>query len=162
MRKKLRPVKKTSDNNKAVAVNRKAYHDYEVLERVEAGLMLKGTEIKSIREGRVNIREAYARPQGGELWLVNAHIATYPAGGIYNHEPTRPRKLLLHKDQAANLIGSVTQKGLSIVPLRLYIRNHVAKVELGLVRGKRQYDKRRSIIDRDREREAQRSLKRVV
>ena len=155
-------MKKTLDNDKTVTVNRKAYHDYEVLERVEAGLALKGTEIKSIRGGRVNIREAYARPQGGELWLMNAHIATYPAGGIYNHEPTRPRKLLLHKDQVANLIGGVTQKGLTIVALKLYIRNHVAKVELGLVRGKRQYDKRRTIIDRDREREAQRSLKRAV
>ena len=158
----MRPMKKTLDNNKAVTVNRKAYHDYEVLEHVEAGLVLKGTEIKSIRGGRANIREAYAKPQGGELWLINAHIATYPAGGIFNHEPTRPRKLLLHKDQAANLIGSVTQKGLSIVVLKLYIKNHVAKVELGLVRGKRQYDKRRTIIDRDREREAQRSLKRAV
>ena len=158
----MRPMKKTLDNNKAVTVNRKAYHDYEVLEHVEAGLVLKGTEIKSIRGGRANIREAYAKPQGGELWLINAHIATYPAGGIFHHEPTRPRKLLLHKDQAANLIGSVTQKGLSIVVLKLYIKNHVAKVELGLVRGKRQYDKRRTIIDRDREREAQRSLKRAV
>ena len=144
------------------ALNRKARFEYDILETHEAGLVLEGTEIKAIREGRANIADAYARPERGEMWLVNAHIGQYSAGGSVNHDPKQPRKLLLHKDQAANLIGSVTQKGLSIVPLRLYIRNHVAKVELGLVRGKRQYDKRRSIIDRDREREAQRSLKRVV
>ena len=156
------PAKKKTDNDKPIAVNRKAYHDYEVLERVEAGLVLKGTEIKSIRAGRANIREAYARPQDGELWLVNAHIALYAAGGIYNHDPVRPRKLLLHRDQIASLIASVTQKGLTIVPLRLYMKNHVAKVELGLVRGKRQYDKRRTIIDREKDREAQRALRRTA
>ena len=148
--------------DKSVTVNRKAFHDYFVLERIEAGLVLTGTEIKSIRAGRVNIRGAYAKPQGGELWLVDAHIAPYDAGGIFNHDPARPRKLLLHKDQAANLMGSVSQKGLSVVPLSLYIKNHVAKVELGLVRGKRQYDKRRVIIDRDRDLEARRALRRAV
>jgi len=155
-------LKSRTDNDKTIAVNRKAFHDYHVLERVEAGLVLKGTEIKSIRAGQVNIREAYARPQDGELWLVNAHIAPYQAGNIFNHDPTRPRKLLLHRDQVADLIGSVTRKGLTIIPLRLYIKNHVAKVELGLGRGKRQYDKRRAIIDRDRDMEARRALKRNV
>lgn len=143
-----------------VAVNRKAYHDYEILEKVEAGLVLAGTEIKSIRAGRVNVRDAYARPEKGELWLVNAHIAAYSQGGIYNHDPTRPRKLLLHRDQLARLTASVNQKGLSIVPLRLYIKNHVAKVELGLARGRRQYDKRKVIARRDAEREMQQALHR--
>ena len=155
-------MNKGRDNHGTVTANRKAYHDYFVLERIEAGLVLTGTEIKSIRARRVNISEAYARPQDGELWLFNAHIALYHAGSIFNHDPTRPRKLLLHKDQVADLIGSVTQKGLTIVALRLYIKHHRAKVELGLVRGKRQYDKRRAIIDRDKDREAQRALRRSV
>jgi SsrA-binding protein len=148
--------------DKMVTLNRKALHDYEILERVEAGLVLTGTEIKSIRAGRVDIREGYVKPQGKELWLINAHISTYPAGGIYNHEPTRPRKLLLHRDQMANLAAEAAQKGLTIVALKLYIRNHVAKVELGLARGKKLHDKRRAIIDRDREREARRALQRRV
>ncbi len=145
---------------KLITLNRKALHDYEILEKVEAGLVLTGTEIKSIRAGRANLRDAYARPEGGELWLVNAHIAQYPQGGIYNHEPTRPRKLLLHSDQLADLVANVTQKGLTIVPLRLYIRNHVAKVELGLARGRRQYDKRKVIARREAEREMQQALHR--
>ena len=148
--------------DKMVTLNRKALHDYEILERVEAGLVLTGTEIKSIRAGRVDIREAYVRPFGNELWLINAHISTYPAGGIYNHEPTRPRKLLLHREQMANLASEAAQRGLTIVALKLYIRNHVAKVELGLARGKKLHDKRRAIIDRDREREARRALQRRV
>ena len=150
------------DNNKTITVNRKAYHDYLVLERFEAGLALKGTEIKSIREGRVNIRDAFAKPQGGELWLVNAHIAAYRAGNIFNHDPMRPRKLLLHRDELRELIVGVTQKGLTIVPLSLYIKKHVAKVQVALVRGKRQYDKRRAIMDRELEREARRAVRRAV
>ena len=147
---------------KVITVNRKAFHDYEILDRVEAGLVLTGTEIKSIRAGRVNIREAYVKSQNGELWLVNAHIAPYQAGGIYNHDATRLRKLLLHREQVASLTGRVAQKGLTIVALRLYIKRHVAKIELGLARGKRQYDKRRAIIDRDRDREARRAVRREV
>ena len=119
-------------SKKFIAVNRKALHNYDILERVEAGLVLTGTEIKSIRSGRANVRDAYARPGRGELWLVGAHIAQFPQGGIFNHEPMRPRKLLLHSYQLKELIAAVTQKGLTIVPLRLYIRNHVAKLELGL------------------------------
>ena len=145
---------------KLISLNRKALRDYEILERVEAGLVLTGTEIKSIRAGKANVRDAYARPEAGELWLVNAHVAHYAQGGIYNHEPTRPRKLLLHRDQLADLVGDVTQKGLTIVPLRLYIRNHVAKVELGLARGHRQYDKRKVIAHREADREMQRALRR--
>ena len=150
------------DDGKTISSNRKAYYEYHILDRVEAGLVLKGTEIKSIRAGHVNIREAYVKPRDGEFWLVNAHIALYSAGGIYNHDPVRPRKILLHKDQAAELASEVAQKGLTIVALKLYIKHHVAKVELGLVRGKKQYDKRRTIMDRDKDREAQRALRRAV
>ena len=149
-------------NYKTVATNRKAFYNYEVLERLEAGLALKGTEIKSIRAGQATIRDAYAWPQGGELWLLKAHIAPYRSGSIHNHDPMRPRKLLLHREQIDDLSGSVTQKGLTIVPLRLYIKDHVAKVELGLVRGKRKYDKRRAIIDRDKDREARRAMGRIA
>lgn len=145
---------------KPVSVNRKALHNYEVMEKVEAGLSLKGTEIKSIRAGRVNIRDAYARPDNGELFLVNAHISSYSEGGIYNHDPLRPRKLLLHRVQVANFISGVAQKGLTIVPLRLYIKGHVAKVELGLARGRQQHDKRKVIALRDAEREMQRAIRR--
>jgi SsrA-binding protein len=145
---------------KAVSVNRKALYDYEILDRVEAGIVLTGSEIKSIRGGRANIRDAYARASGGELFLVGAHVALYPQAGIYNHDPARPRKLLLHKDQLAEFIGMAAQKGLTIVPLRLYIRNHVAKVELGVARGRRQYDKRKVIAQRDSEREMQRAIRR--
>ena len=123
--------------------------------------MLTGTEVRSIRAGSASIREAYAKPQGGELWLVNAHIALYGAGGIFNHDPTRNRKLLVHKDQLVDITSKVAQKGLTIIVLRLYIKNHLAKVELGLAKGKRQYDKRRAIIERDKDREAQRALRRL-
>ena len=143
---------------KTIAVNRRARFDYEILEEVEAGLVLTGAEIKAIRAGRVSLREAYARPEGGELWLVGAHIAQYTSGAATDGDPTRPRKLLLHKDQIRRLSTQVTEKGLTVVPLRLYIRRHVAKVELGLARGRRQYDKRRVIIDRDREREARQAI----
>ncbi len=145
---------------RSIATNRKAYHDYHILESVEAGLVLTGTEIKSVRAGRANIREAFAKPVNAELWLHGAHIAPYSSGGIYNHDPGRPRKLLLHKEQLAGLIGSVTQKGLTIVPLSLYIKGRVAKVELALAKGKRQYDKRQVLIERDMEREARRALSR--
>lgn len=155
-------MKKRTDNHGTIAVNRKAYYDYEILERYEAGLALKGTEIKSIRAGQINIREAYAKPQDGELWLLNAHIAPYDAGGLNNHDPIRPRKLLLHGEELAEIIGSVSRKGLTVIALRVYIKRHVAKVELGLGRGKRQYDKRRTIIDRDRDREARRAVRREV
>lgn len=150
----------TNGQVKVIAVNRKATHDYEIMERVEAGMVLTGTEIKSLRAGRVNLREAYARPEKGELWLVGAHIAHYVQGGVNNHEPTRPRKLLLHRDQLANLMISASQKGLTILPLRLYIRNHVAKVELGLARGRRQYDKRKVIARRDADRAMQQAMRR--
>lgn len=146
-------------NMKTISFNRKAYHDYTILESVEAGIVLTGTEIKSVRAGQVNIRDAYARPQGGELWLFSAHIARYDAGSRDNHEPTRPRKLLLHRRQINELAGKVTQKGFTIVPLKLYIKNGVAKVELGLATGKKLYDKRESMSRHQAERDMERALK---
>ena len=140
---------------KTLAVNRKARYDYEILDTVEAGLVLAGTEIKAMREGRASLGDSYAKPETGELWLVNAHIAQYSAGGPSNHDPDRPRKLLLHKDQITRLSSQVNEKGLTLVPLRLYLKRHRAKVELGLARGRRKYDKRRAIMERDRKREAQ-------
>lgn len=144
---------------KTISLNRKAYHDYVIEESVEAGIVLTGTEIKSVRAGRVNIREAYAHPQGDELWLFNAHIAHYEGGNRYNHEPTRPRKLLLHRRQIDELSGRVTQKGFTLVPLKLYLKNGVAKIELGLVRGKKHYDKRESMARRQAERDMERAMK---
>lgn len=146
---------------KTVSLNRKAYHDYAIEQSVEAGIVLTGTEIKSIRAGRVNIRDAYAHPQGDELWLFNAHIAQYDAGNRYNHEPMRPRKLLLHRKQIDELSGKVTQKGFTIVPLKLYLKNGKAKVELGLAKGRKLYDKRQVIARRQAEREMERALKLV-
>jgi SsrA-binding protein len=147
---------------KQVAANRKAFHDYEILEKLEAGIALTGTEIKSIRAGGAHIREAYARPQGGELWLYGAHIAPYQAGSYQNHEPTRPRRLLLHRRQIREWSASMAEKGLTIVPLSLYLKDGMAKVELGLAKGRRQYDKRQAIARRDAEREMARALKHSV
>ena len=146
-------------DSKTIAVNRKAYHDYHILERLEAGIVLKGSEIKSIRLGRVNLGDAYAKPENGELWLHNSHIASYDAASYNTHEPTRPRKLLLHRKEIDNLAGTVTQRGLTLVPLRLYIKNGIAKVELGVARGKKIYDKRETLARREAEREMDRALK---
>jgi len=144
---------------KTVSLNRKAYHDYRILESVEAGIALTGTEVKSLRAGRVNIRDGYARPEGGEFWLYNTHIARYEEANRYNHEPTRPRKLLLHRRQINDLSAKVMQKGFTVVPLKLYFKNGKVKVELGLAQGKRLYDKRQSIARRETEREMERTLK---
>ena len=145
-------------DSKTITVNRKAYHDYHILESLEAGIVLKGTEIKSIREGKVNIRDAYARPEGGELWLYNAHIAAYKAGSYQNHEPNRRRKLLLHRGQINQLAAMANQKGLTLIPLKLYITRGNAKLELGVGRGKRLHDKREAMARRETEREIQRAL----
>lgn len=147
---------------KQVAGNRKALHDYEIVARIEAGISLTGTEIKSIRAGGAHIREAYARPLDGELWLYGAHIATYAAGSYQNHEPTRPRRLLLHKKEIREWSRSIAERGLSIVPLNLYLKDGTAKVELGLGKGRREYDKRQAIARRDAERNMQRALKHSV
>lgn len=145
--------------DKTVAVNRRAQHEYAIEETLEAGIVLTGTEIKSIRAGRVNLAEAYARIERGEAWLIGAHIAPYEQGNRNNHEPTRTRKLLLHRDQVAELIGRTQAKGFTLVPLKLYIRNGMAKLELGVGRGKKAYDKRRAIAERDSRRELERSTK---
>ncbi len=140
-------------------VNRKAYHDYLIEERVEAGIVLKGSEIKSIRAGKINLQDAYAKPENGELWLFNSHIASYDAASYNTHQPTRPRKLLLHKKEVAMLTGRVKQRGLTLVPLKLYIKHGIAKIELGVGKGKKLYDKRETIMRRDIDREIDRALK---
>ena len=147
---------------KVIATNRKAYHDYFIEETLEAGLVLTGTEIKSVRGGRVNLRDSYVRIERGEAWLLNVHIAPYEQGNRYNVNPTRDRKLLLHRPEILRLQGKAQAKGMTIVPLRVYIRGNRAKVELALAKGKRQYDKRESIAQRDAEREMEREAQRVM
>jgi SsrA-binding protein len=145
---------------KTVATNRKAYHNYHIGESMEAGVALTGTEIKSIREGRVSLGDAYVRPENGELWLVNAHIARYEAGSYMSHEPTRKRKLLLHRKQIDQLASEATQKGLTLVPVKLYLKDSLAKVAISLAKGKKLYDKRETIARREAEREIGRRVKR--
>jgi len=145
---------------KIVATNRKAYHNYHIGDSVEAGIALTGTEIKSIRSGRVSLGDAYVRPEAGELWLLNTHIARYEAGSYLSHEPTRPRKLLLHRKQIDSLASQVAEKGLTLVPVRLYIKGSIAKVEVALAKGKKLYDKREAIARREVEREIGRVTKR--
>ncbi len=144
---------------KQIAANRKAFHDFEILERLEAGISLTGTEIKSLRAGGANIREAHARPLDGELWLYGAHIAPYGAGSYQNHEPTRPRRLLLHKAQIREWVSAMTERGLTVIPLSLYLKDGRAKLELGLVRGRKHYDKRQAIAKREADRDIQRALR---
>jgi SsrA-binding protein len=144
---------------KPVASNRKARFDYEIVEALEAGIALTGTEIKSIRAGGAHIREAYARPQNGELWLYGAHIAPYESGSYLNHEPTRPRRLLMHRRQIVEWSAAMSEKGLTIVPLSLYLKDGMAKVELGLGKGRKHYDKRQAIAKRESDREMQRALR---
>jgi SsrA-binding protein len=145
---------------KTVATNRKAYHNYHIGDSVEAGIALTGTEIKSIREGRISLGDAYVRPEAGELWLLNAHIARYEAGSYLSHEPTRPRKLLLHRKQIDSLASQVAEKGLTLVPVKLYLKDSLAKVALALAKGKKLYDKRETIARREVERELGRATKR--
>ncbi|MFL5703442.1 MAG: SsrA-binding protein SmpB [Ktedonobacteraceae bacterium] len=153
---------KAASNNlpvKVITVNRQAYHDYVVERTVEAGIALMGTEIKSIREGKVNLRGSYAMARKGELWLENAHIAVYEHGNRYNHEPTRNRKLLLHRREINQLLSKVETKGLTLIPLKLYLKGGKAKIELGLCRGKKLYDKREAIAERDMKREIERAIR---
>ena len=144
---------------KTVATNRKAYHNYHIGESIEAGIVLSGTEIKSIRAGRVSLGDAYVKPEGGELWLLNAHIARYEAGSYLSHEPTRPRKLLLHRKQIKSLASQVAEKGLTLVPVRLYLKDSLAKVAIAPAKGKKLYDKRESIARREIDREIGRAVK---
>lgn len=144
----------------AIAVNRKAYHDYFIEEDYEAGIVLTGSEIKSVRAGKVNLRGAYARVQDDELWLFEAHISpNEQTGAIFQHDPTRPRKLLLHRREISRLIGKLEQKGLTLVPLDIHFKHRRAKVKLGLARGKKLYDKRESTAERESQRQIQRVLK---
>jgi len=144
---------------KLVVDNRRARHDYHLLDRLEAGLVLTGTEVKSLRDGRASLQQAYADIRGGEVWLVGAHISVYDQGNIANHDPDRDRKLLLHKKEVASLQGKVAQRGLTLVPTKLYFKNGRAKVELALARGKELRDKRRDIADRESKRRIERTLK---
>lgn len=144
---------------KQIASNRKAFHDNEVFERLEAGISLTGTEIKSIRTNGASIREAYARPLAGEMWLYNMHIAEYAPGSYMNHEPTRTRRLLLHRKQIREWARKITERGLTVVPLNMYLKDGMAKVELGLVRGRKQYDKRQAIAKREADLDIARALR---
>ena len=147
---------------KLIGSNRKAFHDYAIEEKVEAGLVLKGTEVKSLREGRVNLREAYATVAEGKAILHNCHIGEYSHGNITNHDPLRPRGLLLHKKEIRKLTGKVQQKGLTLVPLRMYFNQRgIAKVELGVARGKKHYDRREAVKQREAGREMERAMKRA-
>jgi len=151
---------KTNGDIKMVANNRKARHLYHILETVEAGLVLTGTEVKSLRNGRANMGDAYAVVENGEVWLRNLHISPYEQGNQFNHEPLRKRKVLLHKGDIRRLIGKTQEKGLTLIPLRLYFRKGWAKVELALVKGKKTHDKREDIAKRDADRDMARAMSR--
>jgi len=142
-----------------VATNRKAFHDYHILEKIEAGLVLQGTEVKSLRDGKANLTDGYVQIRGGEAFLVNVHISPYTHGNIENHDPTRSRKLLLHARQIRKLDADVAQKGLTVVPLRLYFRQGVVKAEIGVARGKKLHDKRETERRREADREAAVAMK---
>jgi len=145
---------------KVVATNRKAYHDYFIEDRFEAGLVLTGTEIKSVRAGQVNLRDSFATIKDGELWLINAHIAVYERGTLFNHDPRRPRKLLMHRREINRLAGKIQEKGFTLIPLRMYLKNNRAKVELALARGQRHYDKRATLREKETRREVEREMAR--
>ncbi len=146
-------------DRKVVATNRKAHHDYTLEDSIEAGLVLTGSEIKSIREHRVNLKDGYVSEQYGELWLMNVHISEYDQASVFGHDPLRPRKLLLHKKEIGRLITRMRERGYSIVPTLMYLKNGRAKVEIAVARGKRQFDKRAAISERDTQRDIERALK---
>ncbi len=142
-----------------VAQNRKAFHDYSIEETVEAGIILTGTEVKSLRDGKANLKDSYVLVKGPEVFLLNCHISPYTHGNIMNHDPVRTRKLLLHKKEIARLLGKTIQKGYSLIPLKIYFKGSHAKVEIGLARGKKMYEKRESIKKREAGREIERAMK---
>lgn len=148
------------DAVKTVATNRKARHDYFIEDRLEAGIALKGTEIKSIRKGSISLREAYVRIDGENAWLVGAHIAPYDPASGFNHDPIRDRRLLLHKREIHRLYDKVRQRGYAVIPLRVYLKSGRAKVEIALAKGKRKYDKRRELARKDAAREIERAMAR--
>jgi SsrA-binding protein len=148
------------EENQTIADNRKARHDYFIEESIEAGMVLTGSEIKSLRNGRVNLRGGYARIDRGEVWLYDVHISPYDQSGThYNHEPTRRRKLLLNRREISRIVGQIERQGYTIVPLRVYFKRRRAKLELGLARGKKMYDKREDIAKREAQRDIDRAIK---
>ncbi|MFA6988501.1 MAG: SsrA-binding protein SmpB [Candidatus Gastranaerophilaceae bacterium] len=149
---------KTSQN-KVIATNKKAYHDYTIFEKFTTGIVLTGTEIKSIRAGKVNLKDSFARMEDGELWLYKLHISVYEMGNIYNHEPERKRKLLLTRQEIRKLLGKTKETGLTLVPLSLFLSGGWAKIELGLAKGKTLHDKRESITKKETKREIERAIK---
>ena len=156
----LANMKPNSDEEKLIANNREVHHKFTVEERFEAGLVLKGTEVKSLREGRVSLKESFARFKGDELFLVGLHIAPYTPGNIWNHPPRRPRKLLMHRRELKRLMGKVQERGYTLVPTRMYFKHGIAKIEIGLAKGKKLHDRREDIKRRELEREMGRAMKR--
>jgi SsrA-binding protein len=152
-------VSKPGAGEKLVASNRRAHHNFDILETHEAGLVLQGTEVKSLRDSRADLKESYARIDGKEAWLLGLHISPYAQGNRANHDPLRPRKLLLHRAEINRLLGKIMEKGLTLVPLRLYFKQGRAKVEIGLARGRKTLDKRHAIREREETREVQRALR---
>jgi len=148
-----------TQTEKVIATNREAYHNYHILETYEAGIQLQGTEVKSAREGRVNLKDAYAMTRDGELWLFNAHISQYSHGNRQNHDPTRDRRLLMHKREIYRLQSKIQEKGLTIVPTKLYFKGNLIKCELAIARGKKLYDKRETEARKTQEREARAAIK---
>jgi len=144
---------------KIICQNRKAYHDYHIEETVEAGVSLLGTEVKSLREGRANLKDSYVLMKGGEAFLLNCHISPYSHGNIMNHDPLRTRKLLLHRKQISSLTGTATSKGYTLIALKLYFKDSFVKVEIGLAKGKRLYEKREAIKEREAKREIEKTMK---
>ena len=151
---------KTPAQERSLATNRKASHEYFLLDRFEAGMALRGPEIKSIRAGQMSLQEAYVRLEAGEAWLVNAHIAPYNPASRENHDPRRPRKLLLHRKEISRLLDQMRQRGFTIVPTRVYLKDGRAKLEIALARGRKQYDKRQAMAERDARREMERARRR--
>ena len=150
---------KSPSGEKLIATNKKAFHDYFILEKMEAGICLQGTEVKAIREGRLNLKDSYALVRSGELFLVNCHISPYSHGNRENHDPTRTRKLLLHQMEIRKLIGKTQEKGLTLVPLRVYLKRGKVKVELGVAKGKKLYDKRETERRKEADKEAEKAMK---
>ena len=152
-------MEKAEPGHKLIATNKKAFHEYFILEKLEAGVSLVGTEVKSIREGRINLKDSYAHIREGEAFLFNCHISPYSHGNRQNHEPTRTRKLLLQRKEIRKLIGKTQEKGLTLVPIRVYLKRGLVKIELGLVRGKKLYDKRETEKRKETDREARAAMK---
>ena len=146
-------------NGKLIANNKKAYHDYFILENYETGIALSGTEVKSLRMGKCSIKEAFVRIENQEVFVYGMHISPYEKGNIFNKDPLRPRKLLLHKSEIRRLLGKTKEKGIAIVPLKVYFKGSLVKVEIGLAKGKKLYDKRQDIAKKDQQREASREFK---